>query len=786
MKRFLSILLSALIVFSLFSNFSFAEGTNTSNPKDTYTYNIAWATQPKNWNPHTRESGLDSDFSDFLSTPLVSTTFNKDGGWEWLYDAAESVTDITATYQDKKAFNIPQDAKENFVYQIKLRKNLKWENGDKITADDYIESMKLLLDPDMKNYQTGNYISGNAQLKNAALYQQNNKAGQPVYTDVVGGEKEVPANAAMFLTLTQPVYFLGEEATSYQNHEIYGKFFIVNGVNLFEKYKQDYVPFTKEMIPELNALSANFGDSNPEAYKEWLVYDTGETYSYTPWEHVGLVKVDDYTFNYILEKPLNSFYMNLTLQSNWLVHIPTYKANIKTINGKKQNNYCTSAQSTMSFGPYKIKSLGDKQITLNRNPKWYGYKDGQFNGQYQADHVVIHIVNDFSEKEKLFNTGKIDKLGLESEENFDKYRQSKRIALEDESYMLRLIFATSLESLQAKDQEKGYGCRSIVHYKDFRKALSLSIDRAKFCEEATSGFQPGFFLFNKLFYHNIEEEPNLVYRDSKYAKAALLDLYGISYTDQTIDSKYDTLTGMNLAQAKQLFQSAYNQAVADGIYKKGQEIPIEIMVKPTMLIPEDYKQQELLNEFFNAGAAGTPLEGKIKVIYETGDRSRYENVISGKNMAIRGAWGGAAFYPFSAIRVYTDLAYMGGGIHESNGWNPSIDTLKMSIVKKDGSTLEDTRTFKEWSNSINENGEFANIPNERLQIFSQLEAGVLNTYQCIPLGHYTNPEILSYKIDYPVKYNVMYEFGGLRYLKFNYSDSKWNEFLKTKNNKIAY
>ncbi|MDO4754105.1 MAG: hypothetical protein Q4A41_03800, partial [Bacillota bacterium] len=66
------------------------------------TYNDVWASQPNNWNPHAWEMSHESVFMDYTVAPFTYGTFDGEGGWYYAYDAATSVTDVTATYADKE------------------------------------------------------------------------------------------------------------------------------------------------------------------------------------------------------------------------------------------------------------------------------------------------------------------------------------------------------------------------------------------------------------------------------------------------------------------------------------------------------------------------------------------------------------------------------------------------------------------------------------------------------------------------------------------------------------
>ena len=92
----------------------------------------------------------------------------------------ESETDAFAAYEvaDKDAFlavEITDYYKATTydsgrAFRIALNPDAKWENGEPITADDWIYSMKALLDPQLANYRASNYYSGSLVIHNAKNY----------------------------------------------------------------------------------------------------------------------------------------------------------------------------------------------------------------------------------------------------------------------------------------------------------------------------------------------------------------------------------------------------------------------------------------------------------------------------------------------------------------------------------------------------------------------------------------------------------------------------------------
>ena len=60
---------------------------------------------------------------------------------------------------------------DNRVYSIPLKHNLKFDNGDPITAQTFVDSVKLLLQPDAANFRADNlWKSGDLKIQNAEEY----------------------------------------------------------------------------------------------------------------------------------------------------------------------------------------------------------------------------------------------------------------------------------------------------------------------------------------------------------------------------------------------------------------------------------------------------------------------------------------------------------------------------------------------------------------------------------------------------------------------------------------
>ena len=519
-------------------------------------------------------------------------------------------------------------------------------------------------------------------------------------------------------------------------------------------------------------------------------------YEETPWEKVGLLKTGDLQLTWIMQNKSSLFYMNSNLTSNWLVNKELYEAGKSTVEGLVATNYGTSMETYSATGPYKIVSFEkDKQIVLEKNENWFGNFDGRHEGQFQATRVVIDIVGDHNTALMLFNQGKLDDVDLTGDD-MTTYRMSDYLMKTDQTYTFRWIFATDLDALKALEDEANDGAnKRVLSYDDFRKAISLSMDRKTFAEQATSAYKPAYYLLNSLYYYDIEHDVESVYRNTTEAKEAVLRLYGIEYgegkTYATVDDAYAAVTGYDVEAARELFQAVYEQAVADGNYTDGQAININCMASAaSALTADDTKQQDLMNQFVAEATKGTGFEGKITFTFMSGSTTRYDDVAAGKIEMIRGAWGGAAFYPFSTIRVYCEPIYMGGLelIHESCGWDPGKETLDVTYdFDGDGTAETVTDTFQNWALAINAGGAYADNMTTCMVILSYLESGILSAYQCIPWAAETMCTMHSQKIDYATyDYNIMYGYGGLRLMKFNYDDAAWEKYVADQGGQLNY
>ena len=97
-------------------------------------------------------------------------------------------------------------------------------------------------------------------------------------------------------------------------------------------------------------------------------------------------------------------------------------------------------------------------------------------------------------------------------------------------------------------------------------------------------------------------------------------------------------------------------------------------------------------------------------------------------------------------------------------------------------------TWKEWSNALIGTGPYANGSNDiKLEITAYMEQKFLEFYYRIPLCGTTVCSLLSYKADYYTwDYNIMYGFGGLALMTYNYTDAEWAAYVAEQGGVLNY
>ena len=801
----------------------FEDGDEGAIKEGDFTYNSYASSLPSNWNPHTWENSGDSSVLSYIESPFVTMQAldTEKGIYQWVYEMATEINDVTDSHQSdltKYGSELPEgvtDASkvtEGYVYEIKLNPNAKWQDGSIINADDYIYSMQQLLNSKMRNYRANLYVSGENAVAGGLGY-YNSEA--PIYTTVVVYPENDPVYNVDPSTV-ETYISLNQVATisSYTFKTLYENYGIISE----ETYKAldalsnayGYIPVTEEnaelifqgMVEYCSAF--DFGpDVTPEMaatayYDEFLFYISGVGEK-VEFDTVGLYKVDDYTINYVCKYQNDINYFLTSCTSTWLVHEELYESLKEEKGGLLISTYGTTKEKSMSYGPYMIETFEDgKQMVFVQNPNWYGYQktesgylysmtpfivDGEHRQRYQTTKVVIDVMTQEVAYQKFLKGELMDYAPTADE--LVEYTLSDRLTRVDETYTMSFFFNTNVKALQNMD-DNGLNENSVVlsNY-NFRKAFSLAFNRADFVT-VTEGYTPAYSLMNKLYHYDIYNDPTSSYRASEPAMQAICNLYNVKYGEneiyKTLEEAYNSITGYNLTEAQALMKTACEELVAEGLYTAGEPIYIQIAMKRGQMEDPDIAQARKVQEYLNAAIVGSGF-GTITIegIGGLQDPNPYEAVPAGNYAIGYGAWGGAAFYPFRNFQVYMDPDQY--SVNEIACWDPTTEKLTLTV---DGE--EDTMTWQEWSNSMIGTGKYANVDNDlKLEITAALEEAYLKLYYRIPLCGTTVCSLLSYKADYyTMNYNIMYGFGGLELMTYNYTDAEWSVYVAEQGGQLNY
>ena len=819
-------------------------GETPSDKKYTYrSYTSALGTK---WDPNTWETNADSSLLGYISEGFVGMAPDDTsiGSWQWTYDAAESVEDVTDEHpEDLVRFGIAEDEEEaaditeEYVYEIKLRHGATWETkkyggktygGTAITADDYVESFKILLDPARKNYRANLYYAGESAVANGMNYYYQGSA-VPLENAVTpglqfniedlkheGGKYLTPDGLKVYLAVDKSISgWLGGYTLAFYVDYFGDAYFDVEkfeALLALDTDKDGLLELTDEVYNQFvefleSEASAKWGEDR-ENVPYYLFCET--IFPEFAFENVGLYKVDDYTIRYVLgaANDIDNFKTHLT--STWLVNPDFYKdlSKVDSKTGLLVSKYNTSAATTISYGPYKMVSYQDKkQVKYTQNEAWWGYEkqedgtlkstteflvDGKRQPQYQTTDIVIDVMKDATARQK-FEKGKLNDYAPNATE-LPEFTRSSQLYQVDETYTMSFFFNTGLEALQKLDKSGGNTNSVVLSNYNFRKAFSLAIDRADWVTN-TEGYKPAYAILNTLYYYDVYNDPTSVYRNTDQAKEAIVKLYGIEYgegkTYATLDEAYASVTGYNEAEAKKLMKQAYEELLEAKLITAGADVHIKVAYKKGALEAPEYAQINAMNKYLAKAAEGSGF-GKVELEAIGDIEDRYAAVPAGDYAIGYGAWGGAAFYPFRNFQVYMDPDQY--DVNELGCWDPTKETLTMEFdMNGDGVIDEEndlivTMTYQQWSQSMLPGGPFANAPVEiKLQVLANLEYDYLNKYYRIPLAGSTSCFLLGYQQHYYTQnYNIMYDFGGFRLMIYDYNDAEWAKYVSSQGGKLNY
>ena len=815
MKKLLSLVLAVVMVLGLVacggnggSETTAPVETTTPAVAGTYTYNYALAEFPTNWNYHTYQTNIDAEILDYISSGFYVFDYNETKDGYAMVDgmAVGDPVDVTADYVGQYGIVEGDTAK---AYILNLRQDLKWQDGTPITANDFVESAKRLLNPEAQNYRADGMYAGSVQIHNAEAYlkqgqvnmTENNlaptrylvadlvKAEDGTYTTPDG----IPMYIATGFALTD---WLSGNTLQYYVEGYGDAMFDVESFNALAAManEEGLVTATDETIDLLTKVitfSADWGES-ADNIPDYLVYEV--TYPEVAWENVGWFAKSDYELVFVMDAPLDGFYLKYNLPSP-LVNIEMYDACASVVDGVYTNTYCTSAETTMSYGPYKLTSYqADKQYVLEKNEYFYDLSEDT----YQATSIVVDCVKEPATRLELFLQGKLDTFGL-SKDYMDEYQMSDYCYYATGDSTFAMVFNPDAEALVTAQAAAGENInKTILTIKEFRQAMSYALDRNAFCLATSPMNAPGFGLFSGLIVS--DPESGTAYRTSDVAKNVLAEFWGVSeeygegklYAD--IDEAVDSITGYNLAKAKELYDLAYDMAIEQGLMDEDDVVEIKIGTPNNTTTFYNNGYEFLVNNYTEA-VKGTKLEGKLTFSRDDTLGNAFSDALKNNqvDMLFGVGWTGSALDPYGLIEayVYTDYQYddctdftaitcdieINGTVYTASvqDWQKIMSGAACTITAADGSTMEYSC------------GTADKDPETRLAILGALEGAVLQNYNFLPIMDDASAQLRGQQIEYYTEeYIFGMGFGGMKYYTFNYTDAEWDAYVAENNGELDY
>ncbi|MBP5462682.1 MAG: hypothetical protein J6Y20_11240 [Lachnospiraceae bacterium] len=768
-----------------------------------YTYNDYIAdTSTLNWDALNWETSDDSTMLSYMSSGYYDFKLNsKKDGWSVVCELAEALpVDVTKDYVGKYGIKDGETAK---AWKIKLRSDLKWDDGTPINADTFIYSAKELLDPVMLNRRADSLYAGDFAIYNAKNYLYSGKASwdplcpgkTPKYTldQLVKGDDGVyttpDGNKLAFGLKTAYDWNSGYTwadlvEMGYVPAAIWAAISSLAGADGF-------IPVTDESMAALYTFTGS-DDWGNEAQTDLVQYMSYLTQNgITTWDEVGFFKTGDYEIVMVTINPTAdpNYYVPYNLSSAYLVKPDLWEACKKFFNSEKKEvpkdsddivsvttTYGTSVETSASFGPYKMTFFqADKQITFERNDQWYGYSDGNHKGQYQTDKISIQVLSKHETQLLAFLNGEVDGVGLQSDD-MKSYGTSPYIRYTPQSYTTKLTFNTDPESLKTRGTQ-------ILANENFRHAYSLALDRAKFASSYTSAGTAGFGLLNKMYIY--DPFSGASYRDTEGAMGALVGLYGLKFGGEEeygdLEEAYDAITGYNINEAREYMKKAYDECIADKSYDGSSNVEIEMLVYQA---DDIYVQMfNFLNDALKEACKGTGFEGKVS-LKMTVDSDYYNTMYSGNTDMIFSTWGGAASSPYTILyECYCDDP-TGNGQQMEYGYDTSKVMVKINVDGVD--YVESLQKWALWADNSDPDCVIKAADGTALAAFSDydamtkaniygmLEKTYLGSFVTIPMYYRNSASLVSQKGDYPVtQYIDLINFGGLAYYTYKYTDEEW-------------
>ncbi len=838
-----------------------------SNPdhKVDYTQHLASGGLLAMWNVLNYQANSAQTILDYTNDDFYTFDYNNldditqsDGYQMILSMLAKDPEDVTMNYQsDWTKWGIAATEGEggttvnpqHRIWKLTLRSDLKFDNGDPITAETFIESAKRLIDPDSANYRADGLWGSTFIIAGAKDYfnqkQEGWRSARDVYSAYVpandsnlkftlGNATEVAAlvednkSKAIAAFRTSMGFPDAWPAANVQQYLVnnYLKGVTVSDLAALEGKTMTEIKANDALKATWDAVIGWWQSEPNEELDFFVSYKNAETIAF---DKVGIQPIAGSTteFYIVLEQELEGFYLKYRLGSLPLVHIATYDRCAKTENGIYTNSYGTSVDTYVGYGPYKLVAfVADSIAVFERNNYWWGYTSGKYSDHskyYQTQEITIRQVADNATRFEMFKKGELDSYTLQEEDMAD-YQSSQYTYYTDGDSTWFVALNPDMDGLKSAQQTAtpltsgNEVNKTVLTIKEFRQALSFSIDRAAYnlALSPTSGIAKAIFS-NMIIY-----DPDLgdTYRSHPAAKNTILAFWGLSNWDTLtdpdtgeklfadIDEAIESITGYNLPAAREYFKTAYTKAVNDGLISQSAiasgKWEVQIMIGQPGNGGSKYYNDgyEYLKQIWTAAVAETPFAGHLtfKQSAPLGSDNWADALKNNTVDVLFGVgWTGSALDPYYILQAYVDPQYQYDpgwdtaaemvAIELENelwmasviNWQKAVNGTPVTLTKvelKDGkyeTVMQDGKAVtKQFSAGTSAPSEI------RIAILARIEQAILEQYNMIPVGTDADAALRCHRVVFgTTEYIYGVGRGGIKYMTYTHTDAEFAAFVQS-------
>ena len=361
----------------------------------------------------------------------------------------------------------------------------------------------------------------------------------------------------------------------------------VSAFNGREVALEDYVTSVQQLFTQGNGLARGAENlTGAAAIKGMAAYynASADGVNEEAWKNVGMKTGSDDKGDYLefeLVTPCTPFYAMYYLSSSLYCPIPAdfleAIGGIKIWGSYDGTKALTPVDTTLSTGPFVVEAWNDDQSFVFKNnaalnPTVKGGNRYTVNGVHVA--VLQAVKTDSEAAWKEFKAGKLDAVGIPKTQVDAGEINTAGTQVTKGSSTTKLNINTCTEeeweylfgengTVTTTQKSNYWKVKPALSDEDFLLGLSWAIDRKSYAE--ARGVTPSLNYFSDAYLSN--PEAGVSYNDTAEHKAAMDAVYGEGW-----ESNY----GYDFDKAVEYFHTAATRWLADGTYKEGDEIEIEI------------------------------------------------------------------------------------------------------------------------------------------------------------------------------------------------------------------